>query len=183
MTRPMVNQDICRQFAALLSYPAADLSRTTAACLERLQADHPQAAEQLQAFADFLATANRARIEEVFTATFDLQPLCHPYIGYQLCGESQQRTMFLLELKKLYREHGFTAGEDLPDHLPQVLGFFAVAEDEAARAELLNDGLRPALDKLLHGFDDPQHPYRALLGALQAYLNETGTAGAKEVAS
>jgi nitrate reductase molybdenum cofactor assembly chaperone NarJ/NarW len=183
MTRPMVNPNLCRQFSALLSYPDADLSRTTAACLEQLRPDHPEAAEQLQAFADFLATANRSRVEEVFTATFDLQPLCHPYLGYQLCGESQQRTMFLLELKRLYREHGFIAGGELPDHLAQVLDFLAVAGDEAVRAELLNDGLRPALDKLLTGFDDPQHPYRALLGALQALLNETGTAGAKEVAS
>ena len=54
--------------------------------------------------------------------------------------------------------------------------------NEAVRAELINDGLRPALDKLLAGFDDPQHPYRALLCALQVYLEATGIAGAKEVA-
>jgi nitrate reductase delta subunit len=182
MTRATNQQELCGQFAAFLRYPTADLASRMAGCLERLQSSHPEVAARLQPFADFLATSEPSRVEEVFTATFELQPLCHPYIGYQLCGESQQRTLFLLELKRLYRAHGFTGGGELPDHLGQVLGFLATAEDEAVRAELINDGLRPALDKLLAGFDDPQHPYRALLCALQVYLEATGIAGAKEVA-
>lgn len=182
MTRMTNQRDLCGQFAVLLQYPTADLAATVAGCLERLQPTHPEVAARLQPFADFLATSERSRVEEVFTATFELQPTCHPYVGYQLCGESQQRTLFLLELKRLYREHGFTGGEELPDHLGQVLGFLALAEDEAVRTELINDGLRPALDKLLTAFDNPQHPYRALLGAVQVYLEETGIAGAKEVA-
>ena len=182
MTRTTNQQELYGQFAALFQYPTADLAATVDGCLARLQPTHPEVAARLQPFIDFVTTSERSRVEEVFTATFDLQPACHPYVGFQLCGESQQRTLFLLELKRLYREHGFTGGEDLPDHLGQVLEFLAMAEDEGVRTELINDGLRPALDKLLGGFDDPQHPYGALLKALQVYLEATGIAGAKEVA-
>lgn len=181
MTGATNQRDLCGQFAAFLQYPTADLAATAAGCLELLQPGYPQVAARLQPFADFLATSEPSRVEEVFTATFELQPTCHPYVGYQLCGESQQRTLFLLELKRLYREHGFAGEGDLADHLGQVLSFLAMAEDGAVRAELISDGLRPALAKLLAGFDDPHHPYRALLEALQVYLEETDPAEAKEV--
>ena len=178
----MAGQMVYQQFSTLLSYPRANSAQVASDCLTQMQSIEPKVAEGFQPFAEFLVSTDLARVEEVYTATFDLQPHCHPYIGYQLCGESQQRTYLLMELKELYRQYGFSGGEELPDHLGEVLGFLAVAEDETVRTELINDGLRPALDKLLKGFDDSQNPYRALLGALQGYLNATATPESKEAA-
>jgi len=182
MTCPSLSRDLCRHFAALVSYPHGESAATAASCLERLRAEGPEAAHELEPFVDFVAGTDLARVEEVFTATFDLQPVCHPYVGYQLVGESRQRAFFLMELQRLYREHGFTPGEDLADHLGNVLSFLACAEDETVRAELVADGVRPALDKLLADFDAPRNPYRALLRALQVYLENSGIAGVEEVA-
>ena len=168
------HQDLCRQFAVLLSYPAINLRKATADCLELLQASRPDAADQLHPFCAFLAASDQARIEEVFTGTFDLQPLCHPYVGYQLCGESQQRTLFLMKLQELYRQHDYRCGSELPDHLGEMLRFIGITDDQICRRELIADGLLPALEKLIAGIDNADHPYRSLLGALYSFLSPTG---------
>jgi len=172
MTNLMIHQDICRQFATLLNYPVADLQQTAANCLELLQQERPEVAEQMRPFLNFLSTNETARIEEVFTGTFDLQPICHPYVGYQLCGESQQRTMFLMKLQEIYRQHDFQAGTELPDHLGEILRFIGITDDQTCRRELINDGLLPALEKIIKGIENDQHPYKRLLEALHSFLNE-----------
>ena len=172
MTSLTVHQDICRQFATLLSYPGADLLQTAANCLERLQQSQADAAEQMVPFFNFVTTSSEARIEEVFTGTFDLQPICHPYVGYQLCGESQQRTMFLMKLQELYRQHDYRCGSELPDHLGEVLRFIGITDDQACRRELVRDGLLPALEKIIKGIENDEHPYKQLLKALHSFLNQ-----------
>ena len=97
----VAQQTLCRHFADLLSYPDGATRQTAAACAALLRELHPEAAEALTGFVNFLDAHQPARVEEIFTATFDLQPACHPYVGYQLCGESQQRTMFLIKLQQL----------------------------------------------------------------------------------
>lgn len=172
MTALTAHQDICRQFAALLRYPNQALPQIAADCLEQLRQNRPEAAQQLLPFAKFLAASDRSRIEEVFTGTFDLQPLCHPYVGYQLCGESQQRTMFLIKLQELYRQHDYLCGSELPDHLGEMLRFIGITTDQVCRRELIEDGLLPALTKIIQGMDNPDHPYLGLLKALHSFLSD-----------
>jgi len=175
-------QTLCRHFADLLSYPDGATRPTAVACAALLYEIRPQAAEPLTGFVNFLDAHEAARVEEIFTATFDLQPACHPYVGYQLCGESQQRTMFLIKLQQLYKEYGFTAGTELPDHLSTMLRFIGTVADRNCRQELISDGLLPALEKLLQGLDTGEHPYVELLRALQGFLIETVDPGTESSA-
>jgi len=133
-------------------------------------------------FAAFLQGQESARLEELFTATFDLQPVCHPYVGYLLCGESQQRTLFLIRLQQLYRQHGFEPGSELPDHLATLLRFVGTVGDRGCRQELIRDGLLPALEKLASGLTAEQ-PYLALIEAVQRFLTETVDAGPELLAA
>ncbi|MHB8707514.1 MAG: nitrate reductase molybdenum cofactor assembly chaperone [Desulfuromonadales bacterium] len=173
MSTATLHQTLCRHFAVLLSYPDGDTRQTAAECSHLLRDIHPAAAEPLHGFINFLDVQDAVRVEEIFTATFDLQPACHPYVGYQLCGESQQRTMFLIKLQQLYNQHGFTAGTELPDHLSTMLRFIGTEADRDCSDELVSNGLLPALEKLLQGLDNGEHPYVELLKALQIFL--TGT--------
>ena len=131
------------------------------------------ASAPLDDFRNFLEANDISRIEEAFTGTFDLQSLCHPYVGYQLCGESQQRTMFMIKLRELYQQHGFISGNELPDHLTEVLRFIGSIADQECRLEIIQDGLLPALAKMTQGIESDGHPYMALLKALQNFLTET----------
>ncbi len=171
MTNLQTHQDICRHFSALLSYPTTEAQSTAAVCQNLLREHQPKAASQLQEFVELLAATEPAKLEELFTATFDLQPVCHPYVGYQLCGESQKRGMFLMKMQQLYREHDFNPGTELPDHLGEMLRFIGTTDDQSCRQELISDGLLPALEKIIAGLDNAEHPYHGVLTALHSFLN------------
>ncbi|BCR04520.1 hypothetical protein DESUT3_15890 [Desulfuromonas versatilis] len=171
------HQELCRRFATLLGYPREGLEETAAATAGLLSEACPAALAPLEGFSGFLAGTDAARVEEVFTATFDLQALCHPYVGYQLFGESQQRTLFLIQLQQLYRQHGFSPGSELPDHLGEVLRFVGSTDAGQVRGEIIEDGLLPALDKILQGMAERDNPYGQLITALQCFLSETAATG------
>ena len=179
MATETFSRRICGHFAKLLGYPGEDLVGEANACAALLGDGHPAFASA-ERFAAFAEGEKPFRMEEIYTATFDLQPLCFPYVGYQIFGESQQRTLFLIRLQELYRRHGFTSGPELPDHLAEILRFLAQYGEEDLYRETIIDGVLPALDKLLSGFDPAGHPYRELLTALQAFLTqETAATGVR----
>ena len=169
------HQELCRQFATLLSYPSKSIINDATTCSADLKLVSPEASTSLESFLTFLEANDISRIEEAFTGTFDLQSLCHPYVGYQLCGESQQRTIFMLKLKDIYQEYGFVSGNELPDHLTEVMRFIGSISDQECRQEIIQDGLLPALTKITLGIESDNHPYMSLLIALQSFLAETAT--------
>lgn len=160
-------------FARLLSYPTPALAALAAEGATELAKAAPDAVEPLEACFHQLAQMSLARQEELYTATFDLQPRCHPYIGYQLCGENQQRGLFLMKLKELYGRHGFVCGTELADHLAEVLRFLGQVDDPVCRQELVTDGVLPALEKMLGEINNAENPYVPALKALQCFLKAT----------
>lgn len=173
MNELALHQDLCRQFAALLRYPDDEVIDHATVCAAQLARYSPAARESLEPFRQFLANHDPAHIEEAFTGTFDLQAACHPYIGYQLCGESQQRTFFMLKLQEVYRCHGFAPDGDLPDHLSEVLRFIGSIAAQDCRRELIRDGVLPALENMIRGVATGSAPYLALLKALQSFLSDS----------
>ena len=175
MTELQQHQELCRQFSTLLSYPQQSVVAQAVACSVQMKELNADAADSMKDFTDFLEANTISQIEESFTGTFDLQSLCHPYVGYQLCGESQQRTMFMIKLQELYKQYAFVSGNELPDHLTEVLRFIGSISDQECRQEIIQDGLLPALEKITKGIESEGHPYVALLNALQSFLSETVT--------
>jgi nitrate reductase delta subunit len=166
----MMNLDLCLCFSRLLSYPNAQLKPLAADCYRQLQQTDPDAAVIFAAFINFLEQWELPRIEELYTSAFDLQALSFPYVGYQLCGESQARTLFLMKLQEIYKQHDFSSEGELPDHLSVMLRFIGTVADPQGNREIIDDALLPALEKIIEGIENQQHPYRQLLMALQAYL-------------
>lgn len=176
MDKRIANQ-VYEHFATLLSYPRPDLVKTALACGDLLADRHPAAAATLASFQRFAAAQDASRLEEIYTATFDLQPHCHPYVGYHLFGEGKQRPFFMVKLQECYRRHGYAGQGELADHLAEILRFLAAAEDQAACRELIEDGLLPALGKMNQGADAGTHPYADVLRALEHFLRaETAAA-------
>lgn len=178
MTGLSTHQEICRQFAILCRYPDAELSQQADACQVQLRKVRPAAATALQPFVDYVAASPENQVEELYTGTFDLQASCHPYVGYLLCGESQQRTLFLMKLQEIYREQDYRATNELPDHFSEVLRFLGISKDQHCRRELVEDGLLPALEKLIPAIENDDHPYKALFVALQSFLSDGRPKGA-----
>ena len=164
-------------FADLLSYPTLATPGRAKECLEQLREIHPAAASALESFYRGLETHSLQQLEELYTVTFDMQPVCYPYIGYQLFGESYKRGAFMAQLNEAYHASDYSAGQELPDHLSVILHFLglcpATREDDFGRA-LLTEGLAPALEKMLQPFGkQSENPYFGLLSAIHQFLFHT----------
>lgn len=161
-------------FADLLEYPSLATPIKAGLCSQRLQTSHPEAGSLLERFYRETETRTLEQLEEMYTTTFDMQPVCYPYIGYQLFGESYKRGALMAQLNEAYRVCGYSSGQELPDHIAVVLRFLSVeaADREGAFCQaLLNEGLRPALEKMLQAFHpQSENPYVGLLSALGAVL-------------
>lgn len=184
-------------FARLLEYPQPGLVEAARECEALVSLVAPssasdeqrgrEAAALLHAFRTFSEVTPLGRLEEVYSSTFDLDPACHPYVGYHLLGESYKRSVFLLELKARYRAQGFDVPEnELPDHLAVMLRFLAANDEASLTDELIREALLPALDRMTgrvksEGYDEegasgpperqgPDHPYRGVLDALRLVL-------------
>lgn len=159
-----------KNFAGLLAYPTAELPGQVAECLALVSPLSGEAASRLASFQQFVAQTTRARLEEVYTGTFDLQVMCYPYVGYQLFGESYKRGAFMVGLKAQYRQYGFAVENELPDHLAVVLSFLAVIDDAGLCRSVVVEGLTPALAKMWRGLEGKDTPYGNLISGLLSLL-------------
>lgn len=161
-------------FADLLSYPTLSTLVQAETCLTQLQESHPVAAVAFENFLRGLKQLELEKLKELYTTTFDMQPVCYPYVGYQLFGESYKRGALMAQLNEAYHAFGYSVERELPDHLSIALRFLGLdsanREGEFCRA-LLHSGLIPALEKMLKPFGaQSENPYFWLLSALQSFL-------------
>ncbi len=139
-------------FANILDYPSADVVSEVRECQTLLSARSPEAAAFLGEFHALAQDSPDGRLEELYTGVFDLDPMCHPYVGYHMFGESYKRSTFMVMLKEQFRKHGFEQrGHDLPDRLSTLLRFLSVCDDDELVQEIIDLGMVPALDKMMKG--------------------------------
>lgn len=169
--------------ARLLDYPSADLAEAAARCADWVGGAHERAAAWLRSFERRVRRMPLGRLEELYTSTFELDAVCHPYVGYHLFGESYKRSLFLIKLKELYRAAGFDVSGELPDHLAVMLRYLGAGAPREIRVQLIRDALLPAVSRMLGGLTADREPagearrapvvpepYRSLLRALDAVL-------------
>lgn len=89
----------------------------------------------------------------------------------------------MLKLRELYRQFGFESGNELPDHIAEVLRFVGSINDCDCRYVIIRDGLLPALDNLTKGIESGGNPYLGLLFSLQSYLVETTSSGIEKMST
>ena len=161
-------------FAALLEYPAPNFDEQAQQCAAQLQALHPEAAPKMERFVGALAQLSLRRMQELFTTTFDMQPVCYPYVGFHLFGESYKRGAFMAQLNEGYRGAEYSAEQELPDHISVILRFLGLDEENRQSdfsQALIHTGVLPALEKMLKTFgEESENPYFHLLSAFHLFL-------------
>jgi nitrate reductase delta subunit len=127
--------------------------------------------EQLTEFLDWLLATPAIEVQRHYVQTFDLRRRSGLYLTYYLHGDTRRRGMALLVLKQRYRAHGLRlAGGELPDLLPVVLEFAAVAGPGDGEAPLRQH--RQGIELLRAALAETGTPYRLLLDAVCAVLPE-----------
>jgi len=171
--------------ARMLDYPAGK---------EGMLADHGTVSRFLRIreiesplapFARFVESSALERLQEEYVATFDFNPAVALYLGHHLFGDHQKKGAYLIRLKQEFGRRGFApSGNELPDHLPLVLGFLAClarnAED-GVRRSFISECVLPGLERLGAAFssrgESPWKPVveaATLLCAVDTAVQEEG---------
>ena len=161
----MAQREHYARLAELLSYPGPDLPALAERAAEALAGLVPEAARAVASFRAATSALPLGRLEEVYSATFDLNPACCPYLGYHRFAESPKRAALMVGLKQAYAAVGLASEGELPDHLCLVLRYLALAEDAELAGELRDEVLLPGLEKMLQALAGSDNAYASLLHA------------------
>jgi nitrate reductase delta subunit len=165
----------------LLRYPDAGVAASGPALRAEVAAlpDGPVRAGLERFMADWSddATVLAARYVE----TFDLRRRAALELTYYAHGDTRERGMALLRLKKLYRAAGLPlAAPELPDHLTVMLAFASLAPE--GHGEALLGEHRAAIELLRLSLHDLASPYAHVVDVVAALLPPLSVRERHEVA-
>ncbi|MCR9039845.1 nitrate reductase molybdenum cofactor assembly chaperone [Bacillus sp. L381] len=135
--------------------------------------------KKLLRFLKAAAGFSQEALIEHYVYTFDFGKKTNMYVTYFNSGEQRERGIELLHLKNTYQQSGFLPTEkELPDYLPLMLEFAAIAEIEAARSvfEKYLSNVRELASRL----EKNDSIYAGLLHVLIAALEDIGVRESKE---
>jgi nitrate reductase delta subunit len=163
-------KSIHESLADLLDYPGANWSSLIESCGELVANEKPESSDAFTNFRDTVMPLSLSDLQELYTRTFDLSPVCALDIGYHLFGENYKRGVFLANLRET--EAPFDLGQEhqLPDYLPVLLRLLTKLTDEELRSALIVDCMIPALEKMLKTLSEGENPYRHLIAAVRLAL-------------
>jgi nitrate reductase molybdenum cofactor assembly chaperone NarJ/NarW len=121
-------------------------------------------AEAIRTFAEWWASLPADDLRARYVETFDFDRRSSLYLTYHLFGDRRQRGMALLRLKERYAAEGLELGPDeLPDYLPAVLEFAAIAPEPGL--EILHRH-RESIELIRASLHDEGSPWASLLDAV-----------------
>lgn len=161
--------------APLLEYPREDFGSRLEAALAAVE-DNSQEFALLKDFETATKSLEAHQLEEIYTRTFDLAPICIPYISSYVYGdENFERGALMTGLQQRYNDCAFDTKGELPDHLALILRF-APNFSEEEMDELLDFCVLNALDKMCESMKDADNLYYSVLRTTQVVI-ESGRRG------
>lgn len=162
--------EILDALADLLEYPDACWAERFDACRYLLNADGPELVETFRGFRTGVDSLSLSELQELYTRSFDLNPVCTLEVGYHLFGDTYKRGLFLARLRET--EGFFALGQErqLPDYLPVMLRLVGRLDDGELRGALVNECLLPATEKMLDALGKAASPYTDLVRTVKAAL-------------
>lgn len=140
-------------FAELLRYPEARYPELAKATLENVRLQYPELVSGLEPFVNWMNSHNEDERAELYTKTFDVQPICYLDLGYVIFGEDYKRGAFLLHMQQEQQKAGNDCGTDLPDNISNMLVLYTKTDDQALKDELAVKILIPGLEKMIAEFN------------------------------
>lgn len=164
------------RLADLLEYPGDAYLETLESVLRDFQ-DEPYGAgvsANVMLFREVITGKDLGELQEIYTRTFDINPVCSLNIGWHLYGENYTRGAFLVTARELLRRYGIQEGTDLPDHLGSLLRLLPLLAREESAA-FSRTYLLPSIRKMqsaLEGKDDPfEHLLKAVEGVITRFAS------------
>ncbi len=152
----MLNREALKSYeiyADVFSYPESSLIEKIEKVQEYLTIKYPEASKIFNNFCDFSKIINKKSWEEIYTHSFDVQALTTLDLGYVLFGDDYKRGELLVNLSKEHKKAGNECGNELADHLPNVIKLMPKLENEELLEDIISYILYPALKKIESEFD------------------------------
>ena len=153
----------------LLQYPQGELV-SARADLRAAAAELPggRGTREIREFLEWYCATPQSELEARYVETFDFTKRSSLHLTYHVLGDRRQRGMALLNLKQRYAAAGVELLDgELPDYLPVMLEFAALAPD-AGLAVLARN--REALELVRASLHAAGSPWALLLDATCAAL-------------
>ncbi len=119
-----------KALSALLSYPTSELQAAVPEMMPLMDAERliPRAQKAaLQSLLEDLHSGDLYDLQERYVLLFDRTRSLSLHLFEHVHGESRDRGQAMVDLQKLYADHGLMIGaSELPDFLPLFLEFLAV---------------------------------------------------------
>jgi nitrate reductase delta subunit len=154
-------------FAGLLTYPEVDYPQRIEASLRLAPTE---CREDLKQFSKLVRELATDQVQELFTRTFDLNPVCSLELGWHLFGENYERGLLLVRMREELRRYRLGESTELPDHLTHVLRLVAQMEHERT-SDFVGACVLPALKKMLQAMRGKDNPFEYVLVAAQNLLH------------
>jgi nitrate reductase molybdenum cofactor assembly chaperone NarJ/NarW len=168
----------CELLSVLLTYPTERYLAVAEEARDVVDQEHSEAAQQVAAFlgrVDGLATDE---LQELFTVTFDLNPISSLEVGWHLHGDTYDRGEFLVRSRQILRQCGIRESAELPDHLAHLLAALPCLEPGETR-DFVAESLTPALEKMQAALAASHSPFEYLLNAVYCLVAADRQVGAR----
>jgi len=149
----MKNVNQYQALAELFKYPESDAPQLVQACQDLLDKHYPEAGSMLKMFSEKYAELNSDAREELYTKTFDVQPICYLDFGYVIFGEDYKRGSFLLHMQQEQRKINRECSPELPDNMYHMLNLLPVHPDRAFVNELVAKIVVPGVKIMIREFE------------------------------
>lgn len=153
---------------ALLSYPEAVLLDALPEARKLLHDERlltRDARMGLDRFVDYCAQRDLVTLQENYVALFDRGRATSLYLFEHVHGESRDRGQAMVDLLRMYEEHGLhLAAGELPDYLPVFLEYLSCLQIADAGALLAETG--DILQSITTQLAKRGSPYSFVVGAL-----------------
>jgi nitrate reductase delta subunit len=157
-------RDRLKLLSLLLQYPTDELLAARAELAEAGGRAGP-----IGRFLDWWVGEDPGDLRRAYVETFDFARRNSLYVTYHVHGDRRQRGVALLRLKQRYAAAGLDLLDgELPDYLPVMLEFAALAPDGVGLAALADS--RDAIELIRAGLHDTGSPYALLLDAVAQEL-------------
>lgn len=157
-----------KAFACLLLYPDGELLKSLPEIESALQGSaelDASSKRQLEELAKWIRETNMSSLQSAYVSTFDIGKHGSLNLFEHTQGDSRDRGHVMVELNRLYKEHGLElTTTELPDHLPVFLEFLAGLSREDAQLWL--ESVIDPIKKIDHELQLDESPWNAVTAAL-----------------
>lgn len=155
-------RELLDALAGLFRYPQGDFAQRLETVSNLADARSEDRSQAVRDLLEKTRSLDRGGVEEMFTRTFEINPVCALEIGWHIYGEDYARGALLVRLRSELRSRGIKEITELPDHLTHVLQLLGRLETELAD-DLAGRYILPALRKMIEAVEDTDCPYTGML--------------------